>query len=158
MCWQSYFARQYDAAVAQARLAFDLDPDYMPARWCLGISYQAKGNSGEAIAELQRAVTLSGGNNETRAWLAYTYAATGEKDKALQILASFKNLAKHAYVSPIYMAEIYTGLGDKDQAFDWWTKARHEGATFVLYLRSWPANDTLRTDPRYRELLRGVGL
>jgi serine/threonine-protein kinase len=157
VCWQLYFTRQYSPAIEKARQAFELDPDYMPAHWCLAISLGGKGNFREAVPELQRAVTLSGGNTETQAWLGYTYAVAGERDKALQILKHLKSLAKQQYVPPYQIAEIYTGLGDKDQAFAWWSKARYERPDFLLYFRAWPANDSLRSDPRYGELLRSVG-
>jgi tetratricopeptide (TPR) repeat protein len=158
VCWQLYFARQYDQALEQARKALELDADYIPAHWCSGVAYQQKGDFRQAVAELQRAVTLSGGNTETQAWLGYTYAVAGKRDEALQVLNHVRKLAKQQYVSPYNFAEIYTGLGDKDRAFEWWNKAPDERTDFLIYLRAWPANESLRSDPRYRELLRSMNL
>jgi TolB-like protein/tetratricopeptide (TPR) repeat protein len=157
VCWQLYFARRYDEAIEQARKTLELDADYMPAFWCSGAAYAEKADFKEAIAELQRAVTLSGGSTEIQAWLGYTYAVAGKRDQALAILEQLKNRSKHEYVAPNRFAEIYTGLGDKDQAFKWWSKARDERSD-LIYLTVWPATDSLRSDPRYRELLRSMGL
>ena len=157
LCLNLYFARQYDNAIEAARRAFELDPDYMPAHWCTGMAYGQKGNFTEAIAELQRAVVLSGDSTELQAWLAYTYAVAGKRDAPLRILSHVRSVAKQQYVSPYRIAQIYTGLGDKDQAFEWWNKARDEHSQFLIYFAAWPANDSLRSDPRYRQLLHSMG-
>jgi serine/threonine protein kinase/Tfp pilus assembly protein PilF len=155
VCWQLYFARQYDHAIEAARKTFELDAAYMPAHWCAGVSYEKKGNFGEAIVELQKTVTLAG-NTESQAWLAHVYAAAGQTDKALEILHRLLALSKRQYVSPYQIAEIYTGLGDLDHAFEWWNKAQQTGFD-LIYLTAWPANDTLRSDVRYKQLLERIG-
>ena len=112
--------------------------------------------SRQAVAELQKTVTLAG-NTESRAWLAYVYAAVGQRGKALEILQELLALSKREYVSPYQIAEIYTGLGDMDRAFEWWNKAQQAGFDYV-YLTAWPANDVLRSDVRYKHLLERIGL
>jgi len=57
----------------------------------------------------------------------------------------------------IGLAQIYTGLGDKDRAVEWWNKAQDEHSQFLIYFTAWPANDRLRSDRRYRELLHSMG-
>jgi tetratricopeptide (TPR) repeat protein len=156
ICWQYYFARQYDQAVEAAQKTLELDSNYMPAHWCAGVSHQKKGDSGQAVAELQKTVALAG-NTESRAWLAYVYAAIGQQQKALEILQGLLALSKREHVSPYQIAEIYTGLGDMDHAFEWWNKAQQEGFDYI-YLTAWPANDALRTDVRYKQLLERIGL
>jgi len=159
VCWQFYFAHQFDQALEQANRALELNPDYMPAYWCSGVAHEEKGDFKKAIAELQRAVTLSGGSTEILAWLGHTYAVAGEEDKAAAILERMRTLSRHEYVAPYRFAEIYTALGDKDQAFIWWGKARDEHAfPFLIYLRGWAGSDSLRSDPRYTELLHSIGL
>ena len=157
-CWQFYFARQYESAISEVGKALEIDKDYMPAHWCSGMASEAKGNFNQAFAELRKAVSLSGGNTETQAWLGYTYAAAGRKDDAQEVLNHLIQLRKQRYVQPYNLAEVYTGLGKKDEAFDWWGKAFAERSSFMVYLRAWPANDSLRSDPRYADLLRRMGL
>src|SRR5579864_5306472 len=156
VCWKFYFARQYDRAIETARKTLELDSDYMPAHWCAGMSYDGLANFAEALRELHKSVSLAG-NTESQAWLAYVYASAGETDKALQILHRLMALSKQQYVSPYQIAEIYTGLGDKDRAFEWWDKVRETGGDFI-YLTAWPANDSLRSDRRYRQLVQSIGL
>jgi hypothetical protein len=64
-------------------------------------------------------------------------------------------LSKRQYVSPYQIAEIYTGLGDMDDAFEWWNKAQQAGFD-LIYLTAWPANDALRSDARYKQLLERI--
>lgn len=156
LCWQFYFSRQYDQAIDAARHGFELDTDYMPSHWCAGMAHDGKRDFSEAIRELQRMVDLAG-NTESQAWLGYVYATAGEPAKALQILRQLRELSKRQYVSPYQIAVIYTGLGDKDRAFEWWEKARQAGFDYV-YLTAWPTNDNIRSDPRFAELLRRIGL
>jgi TolB-like protein/tetratricopeptide (TPR) repeat protein len=156
-CWHLYWAHRYDQALEQAQKSLELDADYMPAYWCSGVAHEEMGDFKKAVAELQRAVTLSGGSTEVEAWLAHTYAVAGDKSKAVAILEHLTDVSKHDYVAPYRFAEIYTALGDKDQAFEWWNKARDEHAfPFIIYFRAWPGIDSLHSDPRYRELLRSI--
>jgi len=158
VCWVFYFAHRYDEAIKQARKALELYPDHMSAYWCTGMTHVEKADFKEAIAEVQKAVTLSGDSTEIEAWLGYTYAVAGKRDQALAILEHLRNRSRQEYVAPHRFAEIYTGLGDKDQAFKWWNKARDERTEFLIYLTGWPATESLRADSRYTELLRSMGL
>jgi hypothetical protein len=82
----------------------------------------------------------------------------GEKGRS----AKNPGLAQEFGKATIRFADLYSGnlygAGEKERAFELWSKARYESATFLLYLRAWPANDSLRSEPRYEELLRGVGV
>jgi len=78
-CWHLYWAHRYDEALEQAQKSLELDADYMPAYWCSGVAHEEKGDFKKAVAELQEAVTLSGGSTEVEAWLAHTYAVAGRR-------------------------------------------------------------------------------
>ena len=90
--------------------------------------------------------------------LGYAYAVAGKRDEALKILHEQKQLAKHSYISPYNFAIICTGLGDKDRAFEWLEKAYEERSQALVHLKSRPMFDTLRSDPRYTELLWKMNL
>jgi Flp pilus assembly protein TadD len=114
----------------------------------------------EGVAELQKAVALE---NAPERWdrhpmLAYAYAVAGRRDEALKILDDQKRLAKQRYISPFNFAIIYTGLGDKNRAFEYLNKAYEEGAGGLSHFPVRPMFDSLRSDPRYRELLRRMNL
>jgi Flp pilus assembly protein TadD len=114
----------------------------------------------EGVAEMQKAIAL---DNAPERWdryplLAYAYAMAGRRDEALKILNEQKRLAKRAPISPYNFAIIYTGLGDKDRAFAWLQKGYEQGIRLIYRLKSRPMFDGLRSDPRYGELLRKMGL
>jgi hypothetical protein len=69
-----------------------------------------------------------------------------------------KKLSKQQYVSPYLIAEIYAGLGEKDQALEWLEKACDEHATSIIFLKVEPSFDGLRSDPRFQEMVRRIGL
>ena len=74
------------------------------------------------------------------------------------MLDELKGIAKQRYIPPYNFALIYAGLGDKDQAFAWLDKAYEEHSQQLSLLKSNPLFDSLRSDPRYTELLRKVNL
>jgi serine/threonine protein kinase/tetratricopeptide (TPR) repeat protein len=153
-----YAARRYDEAIEQYRKALELDPDFAVAHGTLGLSYVHKGMYKEGIAELQKSLALSGKTAQGLAWLAYGYGASGNRAGAQKALDDLKDLSKQRYVSPDYMAMAYTGLGERDQAFEWLHKAVDERSNTVAFLKAEPIYDSLRSDPRYAEVARRIGL
>jgi tetratricopeptide (TPR) repeat protein len=155
--WHYYCAGLYDQAIKQCRNTLDLAPNFIEAQTLLGLAYVKKDMFAEAIAGLQKAVDLSqSGSN--RAMLGYAYAMSGQREKAQQVLDALNKLSKESYVSPFFIAAIYGGLGDKDQAFVWLQKAYHERSGLLVYLKVVPMLDSLRSDPRFRNLAQRLGL
>src|ERR1700745_2853985 len=89
--------------------------------------------------------------------LAYPHARLNERSQALQALKELRDLSKKRYVPSASFAIIYVGLGDKDQAFTWLEKAYEERSRLPM-LKVDPIWDPLRADPRFRELVRRIGL
>ncbi len=147
-----YYARQYDQAIEHLRKTLDMDPNFLSARIILGQVYSSQGKHAKAILELTKAAELS--RYRALAALGYTYAVSGEKTKALQAMAELHEMSKHRYVSPVDIAIIYTGLGVKDQAFAWLEKGFQRRAAGMTDLKMEPMFDSLRSDPRLKELLR----
>jgi hypothetical protein len=70
-----------------------------------------------------------------------------------------KELSAHAYVAPYNVAIVHTGLGEKDQAFVWLDRAYKDRSYYLaVMLPTDPRLDSLRSDPRFADLLRRVGL
>lgn len=151
-----YFARQYDEAIGHYRKALDLDPNYSWAFLWIGQADLGRGRFNEAIDSINRAIALSDGNVRMKATLGYAYAVAGKRAEARQILGELQEYSK--YVSPYFIAVIYSGLGEKDSAFEYLEKAYHERHPYLTLLKVEPVFDSLRTDPRYADLLRKVGL
>ena len=112
----------------------------------------------EAIAELQKAVTLKDGHNLSLATMGYTYAVAGRRTEALKILDDLLALSQQNYVSPAHIAAIYAGLGEKDRAFAWLEKAYEMRSRSLAWLNVAHEWDELRSDLRFTDLLRKVGL
>jgi len=110
----------------------------------------------EGIAELQRAIGFSGGNKTFRSNLAYAYATSGRRNEALEILNDLKKRSDNGFSNASEIALIYVGLAEKDQAMTWLEKAYGERFNPSVLLR--PCFDPVRSDPRFQDLLRRIGL
>ncbi len=147
-------AGMYDQEMEQCRKTLEMDPSFPLAHACLCDSYKNKRMYKEAVAEMQKAIDLSGGSVVWVSALAHTYALAGRRDEATKILNELKARSKREFVSPILFAYIYAGLGDKDQAFAWLEKAYEERSDVVGGLKVGRQLDPLRSDPRFQDLLR----
>jgi tetratricopeptide (TPR) repeat protein len=156
--WISYFARQYDRALQQCRSVLELDSNWSPAHECLGDVYTAKGNFSQGIAEGQLAAVGSGRDPLRLASLARTYALAGRESDARKILAELNQASKTKYVAPYFFATIEGALGEKDHAFAWLEKGFKGRDPYLTRLRVDVAMDPLRSDARFKLLLRRVGL
>ncbi len=153
------FNRQWDPAIAQLRSAIELEPNFWFVRCFLGRAYEQKGRLPEAIAEFQRALELEKDNPETWSSLGHAYALSGNRVDAQKILDHLKELSAHSWVAPYNVAVIYAGLGEKDQAFAWLDRAYNDRSYYLAeYLTTDTRMDSLRSDPRFAELQRRVGL
>jgi len=132
--------------------------DHVLAGLNLGWIYLQRGEFSEAFKEYQKAFVLSGGGVPDIADQAYAFAISGHRNEAIKTLEQLKKLSKQKYVSPYLIAEIYAGLGEKDQALEWLEKACDEHATSVIFLKVEPSFDDLRSDPRFQEMVRRIGL
>jgi TolB-like protein/Flp pilus assembly protein TadD len=152
-----YSARRFDQAIAQHRKTLELYPNNFGFHRALGLIFSQQGRNQEAINEMRQALALSS-HYTNRAWAAYVYARAGQRVEALKILRELEGLSKRERVSPAYIARIHIGLGEKDRAFEWLRKAYEERSDHLLNIGVDPVYDPLRSDPRFIELLRGVGL
>jgi eukaryotic-like serine/threonine-protein kinase len=156
--WASYMARRYDEAIEQLLRTVELDPNYPVTYWILGLLYRITGRYELAITAGEKGVNLSGGSPMMRAALAHTYRISGRAKEALQVLDDLTKLAKHKYVAPHFLAGIYIGLGENERAIDYLEKSYEEHSHWLIYLHIDPSMDALRSNPRFQDLLRRVGL
>ena len=154
--WILYLAGRYDESIAHCKRLLDVDPNFFPARRYMGLAYEQKNMYREAIDEFQQGVKLSG-NPLMMSLLGHAYAASGRKAEAQRILAEL-NQQKQRYVSPYTIATIYAGLGDKDQAFKWLERAFEERDIWLMNLKVDPVLKALRSEQRFENLLRRMGL
>jgi len=152
--WVFALARRYDEAIAQCRRTLELNAGFYPAHLYLGWAYEQEKLYAEAISEYQKGIALEQGNPALAAYLAHGYAAAGKRTEALKIISNLRELSKRRYVPPYRIAEIYAVLGDTDQAFGWLEKAYDNRSHQLVFLKVDPLVDSLRSDPRFQDLLR----
>ncbi|MGI8896978.1 MAG: tetratricopeptide repeat protein, partial [Pyrinomonadaceae bacterium] len=156
---KAYFnARRYDEAIQQLRKTVEIDESFFVAHHYLGSAYAMKGNSIEALAEYQKARQLNPDDPHVVALLARHYAISGERDEAQRTLAQLKSMARERYVADYSIALVYAALDEKDQAFELLEKSYRDHTVDMLTLFYDPLIDNLRSDPRFADLQRRVGL
>jgi TolB-like protein len=156
--WQYHWGRQYDLAVEHLGKLLEMDPNFEQGHWGLGLAYELKGMSGEAAAEFQKAIALSGGNPVYVAALGHAYAIGGKKADATRVRDELEEQLKLRYVPPFWIAILYVGLGEHEQALKWLEKAYAERSGGLIWLGVEPRMDSLRSDPRFAALMQRVGL
>jgi len=151
-----YFARRYDEAIEQGKRALELDPDLGYTNILLGYMYSAKGLYPEAINEYKKALKLKGDNTGDQCYLGFALAKAGQRRAAEAILKRLQTT--RVYVSPFELAVLYSGLGRKEEAFESLNRAYDKRDLQMQYLKVEAHYDSLRSDPRFIDLVRKVGL
>jgi TolB-like protein/DNA-binding winged helix-turn-helix (wHTH) protein/Flp pilus assembly protein TadD len=149
-------ARSYDESIAQSRKTIEMDPNFGLGHNQLGQAYLQKGMYPEAILEFQKAVQLSEGSPTCTANLARAYATVGRRNDALQLLGDLKKSSSAVDSHASEIAVVYAALGDKDAAMNWVEKGYQERFNPGVLLR--PGFDPLRSDPRFENVVRRMGM
>jgi TolB-like protein/Tfp pilus assembly protein PilF len=155
---QLYLARQFDQAIEQAHNTLEMDARFAISYQVLGEVYLSKGMYREALLALEQFSALSRSSATSRALLAYSHARLGEHSAALRIIEELTAASKHSLVPALLFALIYAALDDQDQAFSWLEKAYEERFYRLAYLKVEALWDPLRSDSRFADLLRRVGI
>jgi len=151
------FTRRYDDAIALARAGLEFEPDSAFTLAFLGIAYAEKGDFAAATNMLQRAAQLE--NSLTiLALQAHVLAVAGRRQEARAVLQQVEEAAAHRYFCPYEIATVYVSLGDADSAYRLFRKGTDGRADCMAWLGVEPWIDPFRSDPRYRTLLRDIGL
>jgi eukaryotic-like serine/threonine-protein kinase len=157
MGWQFYLAGRNENAVEQLRKVLDIDPKFSPARRILEEVYAHMGKYKEAVAEREKALSLSGGP-ELAASIEEDFTKSGYKGVLQSWLEGLTELSKHSYVSSYSIAESYMRMGQKEKAFEWLEKAYEEHDSGLVSLAVEPMFENIRPDPRFKEILRRMKL
>jgi TolB-like protein/DNA-binding winged helix-turn-helix (wHTH) protein/Tfp pilus assembly protein PilF len=148
-------ARQYDLAIEQYLKTLELYPNLAGPRDSLGWAYVYKGLYDKGLEEIKKSY---GEDPDLSPEVAYVYAVSGKQAKARQILERLLNLSKQAPIQPHHFALIYAGLGMKEEALVWLEQAYQQHSRMMVWLKVDQRFDSLRPDPRFRDLIRRVGL
>jgi len=151
------FAGQYDEGMERFRKILEIDPDFVVAHYQLSQAYELQGRYPEAIAEVEKirspeAVRFVTGQ------LGHIYAHQGRKREALQVVDELQRSSKQTYIDSGYVADIYLILGEKDLALVWLEKGYQQHSPTMCALKTDPVYAPIRSDPRFIDLMRRVGL
>jgi len=155
-----YFARDYDHAIEQFQKTLELEPNFSLVNEFLPAAYEQKGMHEQAIAGFQKGMTLREGTELSflMSGLGHVYGVSGKKAEARAVLDELKQMSQKEYVPADSIAHVYVGLGETDQAFAWLERAYGERSFGMAWLKVEPSWDSLRSDPRFTDLMRRVGL
>jgi TolB-like protein/DNA-binding winged helix-turn-helix (wHTH) protein len=156
--WVFILARRYDLALERAQALLDLAPNYVWGHFDLALIYEQMGRVEEAAQEFLRADELFGIKPERMAQLKEALAKSGARGYWRRSVENYKETAKSNYVPSVMVAEACVRVGDKECAFKWLEKGFEEHDDLMINLRVEPVFDGIRSDPRYQDLVRRVGI
>jgi serine/threonine protein kinase/TolB-like protein len=156
-----YYDRQTDKAIELLKKLSADNPKFGVAHFGLAFAYWAQHKYSETVQEFILTGQLMNDNSRTQFAEAldagfHTGGWPSAAHKAIEVSAAQYN-AKANYIAPLLIAELYSDIGDKDHAFEWLEIAYQVRSAGLLYVRTDPILDSLRSDPRYAELVRKVG-
>jgi TolB-like protein/Tfp pilus assembly protein PilF len=156
--WMLFEARRYDEASHELRSVLAVQPNDPVALWELGIVFMDQKRPEDAIPVLEKAVEASRGSPGIIGNLAQAYSQADRRSDALRLLAELTSRRERGFVPAGAFVDAYIGLDDKDQAFAWLERAYREHSNTLRLLKVDPVFDPLRSDPRFADFLRRVGL
>ena len=151
-------ARQYDEGLAVLQKVIEQSPNYWQAHVFAIPGYTEQGKFTEALASARQACKIAGNNPAAMSFLGQTLAKAGKRAEARVVLEEMLRLSKERHVSPYNIAMVYNGLEDRAETFVWLERAyelREPRMSMLPMERKW---DNLRSDPRFQDLLRRMGL
>jgi TolB-like protein/DNA-binding winged helix-turn-helix (wHTH) protein len=160
--YSCFMAHKYDDAIVQYRKALELEPDAI-TYFGLVLARAERGDFAAAITEAEKATKVDNSPLLLTS-LASAYARAGRRADANHVLRRLRELwerqgtapawhtARSPYVCPYEVAGVYAQLGDSDRAIDWLDKA-YRNRSCLYWLRQDPRFDSIRSDPRFQELL-----
>src|SRR5712692_4723550 len=154
------YTRQYPESIEQAKKILEIDATFANAHFHLAQAYLLTGKYELWLEEGEKAAKLNNDSDVLALFEAAKreYPKSGCRGALKRMVALEEEQAKRIYIDPAWHAGQYACLGEKDQAFAWLEKAYAEKSGFLHYLKISPAFDLLRSDPRYADLLKRMGL
>jgi Flp pilus assembly protein TadD len=145
-------------AIVQWEKALELEPIYPRLHQSLGLTLCREGMPEKTVEPLEQARVLFPDDPLIMADLAYCYATSGRRGDAERLLNELEELSKRSYVSPVSFALVHVGLDRVEETFEWLEKAYAERALLLPFISLDSPYEPLRSDPRFADLLRRMGL
>lgn len=148
---------EYDRAFEEAETTREMESNYPPTNFLLGLIHLQKGEPQAALAFFEKAAALDDCHMFLAA-LGHAYAVCGLRDKAQDVLDQMQQQSEGRYVSQYSRAVVHAGLGDKERAFACLELAYEERSDMLALLKISPEWASLRSEPRFQGMLRRIGL
>jgi TolB-like protein/DNA-binding winged helix-turn-helix (wHTH) protein/tetratricopeptide (TPR) repeat protein len=158
VAWILFQSHRYDEAIQEARSALAVQPNNAGALLTLGFVLIANNQARDAILALDQAASISNRSPAVLGVLIRAYAHANRRPEALKLLAELQERRKKGYVPTGAFVNAYLGLDENEQAFVWLEQAYKEQSNILQFIKVHPYFDPLRSDPRFVDLVRRVGL
>lgn len=153
-----YYAGRLAEAHREALKLREMDPNFARAHYELGLVLEDEGKLDEAIVEFKQGLKQLPDNVAALTALGHAQARAGKKAEAEKVIARLQELSKQQYVSPFQTAVVYAGLDDRNLALDWLEKSRQERFNWLPFIKVDPVLKNLRSEQRFVELSKSLGL
>ena len=158
LAWDYYLKRDYPSCLATSTKAMQMFPDFWVPHMTAGMCHYIRAQFPLAIQEYRKALAMYPDGTFAQAGLAMSLAKSGDRAGAYKALEVLKAMGKTSYVSPGYIGLAYMALGDADAEFEWFDKGYDDCAEWLLWLSVDPMFDAQRDNPRFRALIKKVGV
>ncbi len=153
-----FFGGQSDEAVLRLEKTLEMEPNFWLAHSLLSGIYMQAGNHAESIASAEKAVQISPGNSLALAVLGQAIGASGDVEGAKRVLGQLLKQSNESYVPAYNVAIVYAAMGENQAALDTLEKAFIDKNVGMTFLKIDPKWISLRTEPRFVDLLRRMNL
>jgi serine/threonine protein kinase/Flp pilus assembly protein TadD len=151
-------AGQYREAKKHLQKVTEMEPNIPLPHFISGQVDMKESRCDQGVAQIEKAAALEGDNPMVLSALGWAYGLAGRKKQAQQILARLRHMSKDRYISGFLFAKIYAGLRDNNRAFQYLEKAYQQHAMSLAVIFTDETVENLRSDPRFRELLKRINL
>jgi tetratricopeptide (TPR) repeat protein len=153
-----YYAGRLDEARKESLKLSELDPSFARAHYELGLVLEEEGKLDEAIAEFKNGLKMLPDNVAALTALGHAQGRAGKRADAEKAIERLRELSKQQYVSPFQTAVIYAGMDERKLAIEWLEKSRDERFNWMPFIKVDPVLKNLRSEPRFIELAKSLGL
>lgn len=158
LAWDYYLKRDYESCLSISRKTMQMFPDFWVPHMTAGMCDYMSSQFPEALEEYKKALAMYPDSTYAEAGVASSLARSGNRSEALKALGQLKAMSSRTYVSPAYIGLVYQALGDRDAEFAWYEKGYDDQAEWLLWLTVDPNYDGQRDDPRFRALVKKIGV
>ena len=152
------YSGAYSDAIAQGDKTIELGEDFFLVYLDIGSAYLGQGDPERALHWYRSGQALEASVRSYDACIVRALARLDRRDEAEEILARLEEESKQHYIRSEVLAMGYAALGNLDRAFELLERAYQTRSAGLIYFNVDPAYAPLRSDPRFADLVKRIGL